>query len=89
MVMEFSTKKSAFTNAGMFANGVLRRRYGMTPSWQNASKVEKLAKAILGRTLQKMGTRKSFRRKDMVRYKLDASFEGFVRAVSKPYERVH
>ena len=89
MVMEFSTRKSAFTNAGMFANGVLRRRYGMNPSWQNASKVEKLGKAVMGRMMRNIGTRKSFRRKDMVRYKLDASFEGFVRAVSKPYERVH
>ena len=41
MVMEFSTRKSAFTNAGMMANGILRRRYGRNPSWANASKPEK------------------------------------------------
>ncbi len=89
MVMEFSTRKSAFTNAGMFANGVLRRKYGRNPSWANASAPEKVAKAIMGRVMRNAGKRKEFRRKDMVRYKLDTSVEGFVRAVANPYERVH
>jgi len=89
MVMEFSTRKSAFTNAGMFANGVLRRRFGLHPSWAGASKPEKAAKAALGIALRKMGTRKSFRRTDLVRYILDTNAKGFVRKVARPYERVH
>ncbi len=89
MVMEFSTKKSAFTNAGMFANGVLRRRFGKNPSWAKASKPEKALKAAMGFTMRKLGTRKVFRRTDLVRYKLDDTVEGFIRAVAKPYERVH
>jgi hypothetical protein len=89
MVMEFSTKKSAFTNAGMFANGVLRRKFGMNPSWAKASKPEKLVKAVAGRIMRKVAGRKSFRRKDMVRFKLDETVEGFVRAVDTPYERAH
>lgn len=89
MAMEFSTKKSAFTNAGMFANGVLRRKYGRNPSWANASAPEKVVKAVLGRALRNMGKRKEFRRKDMVKFKLDTSAKGFVRAVANPYERVH
>ena len=83
------TKKSAFTNAGMFANGILRRKYGRNPSWANASAPEKVAKAAMGRLMRNMGKRKDYRRKDMVRYKLDTTVEGFVRAVAKPYERVH
>lgn len=89
MVMEFSTTRSAFTNAGMFANGVLRRKYGRNPSWVNASAPEKVAKAALGRVMRNMGARKTFRRKDLVHFKLDETVEGFVRAVAKPYERVH
>jgi len=89
MVMEFSTRKSAFTNAGMFANGVLRRKHGMNPSWASASAPEKLVKAVMGRTIRKLGKRKQFRRKDMVRYKLDAGVKGFLRAVDQPYERTH
>ncbi|MEE9273222.1 MAG: hypothetical protein V3U57_08160 [Robiginitomaculum sp.] len=89
MVMEFSTRKSAFTNAGMLANGVLRRKYGRTPSWVNASAPEKVVKAALGRVLHNIGMRKQFRRKDMVKYKLDTTVKGFVRAVATPYERVH
>ncbi|MBL4870427.1 MAG: hypothetical protein JKX72_05685 [Robiginitomaculum sp.] len=89
MVMEFSTKRSAFTNAGMFTNGVLRRKFGMNPSWENASSPEKLTKAVIGRIIKKTTGRKSFRRKDMVRFKLDETVEGFVRAVDTPYERAH
>lgn len=89
MVMEFSTRKSAFTNAGMFANGVLRRKYGRNPSWASASKPEKVVKAVAGRALRNMGKRKEFRRKDMVKFKLDTTAKDFVRAVANPYERVH
>jgi hypothetical protein len=89
MVMEFSTVGSAFTNAGMYFNGVLRRKYGKNPSWYQASSAEKLAKALLGRTLQKTIGRKEFRRKDMVRYKLLEDAETFIQAVAQPYERAH
>lgn len=89
MVMEFSTKQSAFTNAGMFFNGVMRRKYGRTPSWYNASKAEKFAKAIVGRAMYKIAGRSKFRRKDMVRYKLVENAENFIQAVAKPYERAH
>jgi len=89
MVMEFSTKKSAFTNAGMFFNGVMRRKYGFNPSWYNASGPEKMAKATLGRIMSKVGGRSNFRRKDMVRYRLVKNTKDFIQAVTTPYERVH
>ena len=70
MTMEFSTRETAFVNAGMFFNGVMRRKYGRNPSWNSASAPEKLAKAVIGRAMRQIGGRQEFRRKDMVRYKL-------------------
>ncbi len=89
MVMEFSTRESAFTNSVMFTNGVLRRKYGKEPHFDDASLPEKLIKAATGRVLFKLGQRKKFRRKDMVRFKIDPTVSGFVRAVDVPYQRVH
>ncbi len=89
MVMEFSTPESAFRNSVSMTNAWLRRRFRMNPSWYGASVPEKAVKAVMGRILAKFGTRQKFRRKDWVRYKLDMNVDGFIRAVSKPYERVH
>ena len=90
MVMEFSTKESAFTNAGMFANGYMRRRFNAKPrAWVDTPVVAKVFKAAMGRALMFGGVRKKFRRKDLVRYKFDADVAGFVSAVTTPYERVH
>ncbi len=86
MVMEFSTRQSAFTNAGMVANGLLRRQFGMNPNWENASMFEKIAKSASGRVLRKLGAIKSYRRKDMVKFKLDETAQGFIQPVV-PYER--
>ena len=87
MVMEFSTAESAFINAGMFANGILRRKFGKNPSWNNASRFEKTWKSALGRVLKKTGFHNRYKRKDWVRFKLDANVEGFLEAVSNPYIR--
>jgi hypothetical protein len=87
MVMEFSTRESAFINAGMLTNGILRRRFGMNPSWENASGIEKIVKSATGRVLRKMGATNSFKCKDLVKFKLDETAKGFLRTVSTPYER--
>jgi len=89
MTMEFSTKQTAFTNAGMFTNGVMRRRLGRNPEWQTASSGEKWVKAATGFTLRHMGTRNKFVRKDMVKFVLDPSTKDWVKPVETPYERVH
>ncbi|HHK74671.1 MAG TPA: hypothetical protein ENJ57_05850 [Rhizobiales bacterium] len=89
MVMEFSTPESAFRNSVSMTNAWLRRKFGANPSWYGASVPEKVIKAAFGRVLTKFGTRQKFRRTDWVRYKLDMNTEGFIRAVTQPYERVH
>ncbi|VAV94825.1 hypothetical protein MNBD_ALPHA06-1479 [hydrothermal vent metagenome] len=86
MVMEFSTKQSAFINSGMLTNGLLRRRLGMNPSWEHASQMEQVIKSVAGRVLRKIGAHNSFRRIDMVKFKLDENAKGFIRPVT-PYKR--
>lgn len=89
MTMEFSTRKSAFVNAGMFANGVLRRKYGANPVWAETPVPMKLGKVALGRTMRHMGVSKSFERTDIVRFKLDTRAPELVVPVDTPYERRH
>ena len=89
MTMEFSTRKSAFTNAGMFTNGMLRRRMGVNPEWDKASGGERWVKAAAGFGLRKLGARKKFIRKDMVKFVLDPHSKDWVRPVENPYERMH
>ncbi len=90
MVMEFSSPESAFRNAGMMTNAWLRRKFGANPKrWDETVMPVKLIKVGFGRVLKLLKTRKKYRRKDWVRYKLDMNVDGFIKAVSKPYERVH
>ena len=86
MVMEFSTPQSAFINGGMMTNGLLRRKFGMNPSWENAGQFERVLKSAAGRVLGKLGLHRSYKRKDMVLFKLDENAPGFIQAVT-PYER--
>lgn len=87
MVMEFSTQQSAFINAGMLTNGILRRRYNRNPSWENASQFERVYKSMTGRVLRKLGAHKAYRRTDSVKFKLDPSVQGFLKMVTTPYQR--
>ena len=87
MVMEFSTRESAFINAGMFANGILRRRLGLNPSWERASALQKTCRSIAGRLLKKTGIHNRYKREDWVRFKLDPNVQGFLQSVSTPYQR--
>ena len=81
--------QTAFVNAGAFANGVLRRKFGMNPNWREASTVEKGIKAVAGFAMRGLGVSKPFQRTDLVRFKLDSTARGFVRPVANPYQRVH
>lgn len=87
MVMEFSTQESAFINGGMLTNGILRRRYGLNPSWENASQFERVCKSVTGRVLRKLGAHKSYRRTDLVKFKLDPTAQNFLEMVATPYQR--
>lgn len=81
MVMEFSSKTSAFRNSVMYTNGLLRRRYGRTPSWENAGFFEKSVKSIIGHGLRKFGAHEQFIRQDNVRYALDPKAKNCLKSV--------
>lgn len=87
MVMEFSTQESAFINAGMLTNGILRRRYGRSPSWEQASYFERVCKSVIGRVLGKLGVHKTYARTDLVKFKFDPTEKGFLKMVATPYQR--
>lgn len=87
MVMEFSTRESAFINAGMLTNGILRRRYGLKPSWQEASAFERSVKSLAGRILRRLGAHNHYNRTDLVHFKLDPNETGFLKLLKQPYQR--
>jgi len=70
MVMEFTTAKSAQRNGAMFFNGLLRRRLGLSPHWQDTNAFVRSLKAFVGHLLRKLGAHRAYVRKDIVRYEL-------------------
>jgi len=85
---EYSTKESAFKNAFMFTNAVLKQRFGKASRWVNASASEKFVKAAAGRVLRKT---KAYKRnkhdaEDYVDFKIDKSVPGYVVDI-KPFLR--
>jgi len=83
MVMEFSSKTSAFHNSVMYTNGLLRRRFGMQPSWESAGSLEKFVKSAAGHILRRMGVYQPHIRKDYVHYALDPAAKNYLRSVAK------
>jgi len=53
VTMDCPTKASAVRNSIVYANGVLRRQFGMSPSYFGAGKTERIFKATLGAAMRK------------------------------------
>jgi len=83
---EYSTPESTLKNASMYTNAVLRRKFGMNPSWSSASKSEIVLKASLGKVLRKMGVLNTLKTQDMVSFKVDKTAPNFIRDI-EPYAR--
>ena len=83
---EYSTPESTLKNASMYTNAVLRRKFGMNPSWHSASKMELYMKASVGKVLRKAGVLNEFKEQDMVSFKVDKSAPNFIRDI-EPYVR--
>ncbi len=81
MVMEFSSTASAFRNSVMYTNGLLRRQFGLSPSWAKAGTFERFIKSAIGHTLRRLGAHKTNVRKDYVQFKLDKSAKNYLRPV--------
>ncbi|MGB3454862.1 MAG: hypothetical protein WBG08_13070 [Litorimonas sp.] len=73
MVMECTTRASAVRNGAMYFNGLLRRHFGLNPSWADASPASRVMRAAAGHALRKMGAHRTHVRKDFVRFRIDPS----------------
>ena len=71
----------------MYTNAVMRKKFGMNPEWKNASRPEILVKAATGRVLRRLNVLGSYRKTDMVTFKVDPNAPGYIRDTI-PYERV-
>lgn len=71
MVMEFSSKSSAYRNSVMYTNGLLRRHFGGNPSWHGSGRAERFVKSAAGHILRRIGAHKVHVREDWVKYRLD------------------
>lgn len=83
---EYSTKESAFKNAGMIANATLRQKFGMEPSWTKDSQATRYVKFLLGKALIGTSTQAKIHVKDVVTFKLDPNVPGYV-VDTEPFER--
>lgn len=83
MVMEFSSKSSAYRNSVMYTNGLLRRRFGMNPRWAGSGPVERFAKSIAGHILRRLGAHTHHVREDYVHYKLDKTGANYLTPIAQ------
>ena len=83
---EYSTVASGRRNAAMLTNATLRHKFGMKPSYWNASPAENYIKSIFGRVIKKTGFAAKVDRKDYVTFKIDPKADGYI-VETDPYER--
>lgn len=83
---EYSTVASGRRNAAMLTNATLRHKFGMNPSYWNASPAENYIKSVFGRVIKKTGFAAKVDRKDFVTFKVDSKSENFI-VDTEPYER--
>jgi len=81
MVMEFSSKTSAYRNSVMYTNGLLRRHFGMSPHWAGSGPVERFTKSVAGHILRRVGAHKVHVREDQVMFKLDKTAKDYLRPI--------
>jgi hypothetical protein len=83
---EYSTVASGRRNAAMLANATLRHKFGLNPSYWNASPSENYVKSIFGRIIGKTGLAAKTERADLVTFKIDSAAEDFI-VDTEPFER--
>ena len=83
---EYSTRESSFKNSVMYANAVMRRKFGMDPQWRSASMSKKVIKAGLGVAFRKVGVLNDLKADDLVSFVVDKEAPNFIRDV-EPFQR--
>ncbi|PHR93775.1 MAG: hypothetical protein COA69_03860 [Robiginitomaculum sp.] len=75
---EYSTRKSGFKNAAMFAQSLQRQKFGANPLWENTATPSKMVKSIFGKVIKKTGLYKSVANVDYVTFKVDKTVPGYI-----------
>jgi len=83
---EYSTRESSMKNSAMYANAVMRRKFGMNPQWRSASMPKKVLTAGLGAALRRAGVLNGFKEEDFVSFVVDKEAPNFIRDV-EPFQR--
>lgn len=83
---EYSTAQSSIKNSVMYANAVLRQKFGMSPKWHPHDRVKNTIKAGAGKVLRKVGVLDGLQKQDLVSFVVDKNARGFVRDVP-PFQR--
>ncbi|MGB0907883.1 MAG: hypothetical protein ACPGVT_10350 [Maricaulaceae bacterium] len=78
LTVECPTRKSAFKNSVFFANGVLRRKFGMSPSYSKSTSIGRMIKAAFGAAMRKMNYQPSEMVEHFVTFKIDPNAPGYI-----------
>lgn len=84
---EYSTRECVIKNSAMYTHAFMRKKMGLNPSWEKATRPGILVKAVAGRVLRRMNAMGSLHQNDMVTFKVDPTAPGYIRD-TEPYERV-
>lgn len=83
---EYSTTRSSIKNSVMYANAVLRQKFGMSPVWRPTAQLENTLKAGVGKLMRKLGVLDGLQVEDFVSFVVDKNVKGFVREI-RPFQR--
>lgn len=75
---EYSTRQSGIKNAAMLTNAVLRKRFGMEPSYEKDGELARQIKAVMGRVISKTPILPDTTEPDMVTFTIDAHTDKFI-----------
>ncbi|PHR56460.1 MAG: hypothetical protein COA43_13760 [Robiginitomaculum sp.] len=75
---EYSTRKSGFKNAAMFAQSLQRQKFGGNPTWDTTAMPSKVIKSIFGKAIKKAGLYTPTTNVDYVTFKVDKNVPGYI-----------
>ena len=75
---EYSTKTSGMKNAAMITNATLRKRLGMSPSYEKDGEMARKVKSVFGRVINKAKLAPDTTEPDLVSFKIHESAEDFI-----------
>ncbi len=83
---EYSTRQSGMKNAAMLTNAMLRKRFGMNPSYSKDSDLKRHVKSVMGFVIGKTSFAPDTTEPDMVTFGINADVDKFIVDI-EPFER--